>query len=103
MFWKVNIFFVLCGLLIFNTLKAEEVMVGVSPFGELTQSHVSRGYAVSVTVNPTVDFIVTSSIAETLTGVSESTDVDLTFLVFSGLLKPITQTNTDVIFLNGFE
>ncbi len=30
-------------------------------------------------------------------------DSNLTFSVFSGLLKPMTQANTDVIFLNGFE
>ena len=103
MFRKKKTPFVCCGLFIVNLLNAEEVNKGGSPFGELTRSHISRGFVVSTPLNPAADFIVTSSIAETLTGISESSDIDLTFSVFSGLLKPMTQTNADVIFLNGFE
>ncbi len=89
--------------LLINSVFAHSENTRGSPFGELTLSHISRGYAVSTPVNPAADIIVTSSIAETLTGISVSTDSDLTFKVFSGLLKPITQINTDVIFVNGFE
>ncbi len=81
------------GLLLMGTVFSQSSNKGVSPFGELTNSHISRGLATSTGGG----FKVKSSIAETLIG--QSVGGASTFIVNSGLLKP----NTDLIFLDGLE
>ncbi len=88
-----------CGLsmlLISGFLEAE--VVRGSPFGELMNAHISRGYAVSTGGNFFgVSFQVSSSLAESAVG--QSAEAQSTFVLNSGLINP----NRDLIFINGID